>query len=99
MVGDRVRDPDHLAGLVMGLALELARLAAEHGRRAVANEVPPPLAVARVEEELQCRARRVAGCPMDWARPFAVAPPRAFAAMDQRRGAWWAERGSSWALA
>ena len=58
MVGDRVRDPDNLAGLVMGLALDLACLAAERGPGSVANEVPSPLAVARVEEELQRGAYR-----------------------------------------
>ena len=53
MVGDRVRDPDNLAGLVMGLAFDLACLAAERGPGSVAKEVPPALAVAWVEEERQ----------------------------------------------
>ena len=55
---DRVRDPDKPACLVMGVALDLPRAAAERGRRAVPNEVPSPLAAARVEEELQRGAGR-----------------------------------------
>jgi hypothetical protein len=58
MVRDRVRDPDHLARLVMGLALDLARAAAQRGPRAVPNEAPSPFAAARVKEELQRGARR-----------------------------------------
>jgi hypothetical protein len=57
MMGDRVRDPDNLAGLVMGPAVDPACLAADRGRRAVANEVPSSLAAARVEEELERGAR------------------------------------------
>jgi hypothetical protein len=42
----------------MRLALDPACAAAERGRRAVANEVPPLLPAARVKEELQRDARR-----------------------------------------
>ena len=61
MVSNRVCEPNHLAGLVMGLALDLARAAAERGRRAIVNEVPSPFPAARVEEELQCRTRGQSG--------------------------------------
>jgi hypothetical protein len=61
MVSNRVREPHHLAGLVMGLALDLARAATERGRRTIANEVPSPFPAVRVEEELQRRARSQSG--------------------------------------
>jgi hypothetical protein len=61
MVCDRVREPDNLAGLVMGLALDPACAAAARGRRAGANDVPSPFAAARVEEELQRSARSKSG--------------------------------------
>ena len=40
----------------------LACAAAKRGRGAVANEVPSPLAAARVEEELKRDARHSRGC-------------------------------------
>jgi len=61
VVRDRVRDPDKLARLVMGLALEPAYALAERGRSAVADEVLSPLTAARVEEELQRGAGRQSG--------------------------------------
>jgi hypothetical protein len=60
-MSNRVREPNHLAGLVMGLALDLACAATERGRRPIANEVPSPFPAARVEEELQHRTRSQSG--------------------------------------
>jgi hypothetical protein len=45
----------------MGLALDLARAAAECGRRTIANDVPSPFPAVRVEEELQRRTRSQSG--------------------------------------
>jgi hypothetical protein len=61
LVRDRMREPDDLARLVMGLALNPPGAAAERSPCTVANEVPSARAVARVKEELQRDPRRHTG--------------------------------------
>jgi hypothetical protein len=57
-VRDRMRQTDDLARIVVGSALDPPCTAPERRPGAVANEVPSPLAAARVKEELKRDARR-----------------------------------------
>jgi hypothetical protein len=62
-VRDRVREPDELARLVVRVTLDPPSTATNRAHRAVANEVSPALAAARIKEELErnTRAKRKRG--------------------------------------
>jgi hypothetical protein len=52
-VRDRAREPDHLPGLIVCLALDPPAAATNRAHGAVAYEVSPAFAAARIEEELK----------------------------------------------
>jgi hypothetical protein len=52
-VRDGVREPDHLPGLIVCLALDSPATTTNRAHRAVAYEVSPSSAAARIEEELK----------------------------------------------
>jgi hypothetical protein len=56
--GDRVRESDHLARLVVGVAFELPCAATQRASCAVAQQLSPSAAVAGIEEELKRRTGR-----------------------------------------
>jgi hypothetical protein len=94
----RVREPDHLAGLVVSVSLELPCATAHRASCAVTHELPPSAAVARIEEELKRgpgRDRPHRGCQKLGRSEWARAGLLALTATDER---WWCrdEAASLW---